>query len=200
MTLLAGQQEGHPACKKLSGEVLAWLSVSCFCKIQIGFTFRVVPEKGPLNGCVCARITELLTEEMATAVGPFSVGSIDSNDADSSFSRSFAAAACLSIMDEVANACRLASDRELAAAEVLLRTADELVVMTTSWLANDVAASVIGPADVAAAAWLASDGTLENVSVDRVVGRACSVGADDFSTAHTHPINGPFSGTTWVSQ
>jgi len=22
-----GQQEGHPACKKLSGEVLAWLSV-----------------------------------------------------------------------------------------------------------------------------------------------------------------------------
>jgi len=27
LTLLAGQQEGHPACKKLSGEVLAWLSV-----------------------------------------------------------------------------------------------------------------------------------------------------------------------------
>jgi len=26
-TLLVGQQEGHPACKKLSGEVLAWLSV-----------------------------------------------------------------------------------------------------------------------------------------------------------------------------
>ena len=24
---LVGQQEGHPACKKLSGEVLAWLSV-----------------------------------------------------------------------------------------------------------------------------------------------------------------------------
>jgi len=26
-TLLVGQQEGHPACKKLSGGVLAWLSV-----------------------------------------------------------------------------------------------------------------------------------------------------------------------------
>jgi len=24
---LAGRQEGHPACKKLSGGVLAWLSV-----------------------------------------------------------------------------------------------------------------------------------------------------------------------------
>jgi len=28
LTLLVGRQEGHPACKKLSGEVLAWLSVS----------------------------------------------------------------------------------------------------------------------------------------------------------------------------
>jgi len=26
LTLLVGWQEGHPACKKLSGEVLAWLS------------------------------------------------------------------------------------------------------------------------------------------------------------------------------
>jgi len=36
------------------------LTVSCSSKIQIGFTFlvlvtRVVPEKGPLNGCVCVR-------------------------------------------------------------------------------------------------------------------------------------------------
>ena len=56
LTLLVGRQEGHPACKKLSGRVLAWLSVwselqtcimsqlmplpltvSCFSKIQIGF-------------------------------------------------------------------------------------------------------------------------------------------------------------------
>jgi len=34
------------------------LTISCFSKIQIGFTFwyrptRVVPEKGPLNRCVC---------------------------------------------------------------------------------------------------------------------------------------------------
>jgi len=27
LTLLVGQQEGHPACKKLSGGLLAWLSV-----------------------------------------------------------------------------------------------------------------------------------------------------------------------------
>ena len=34
------------------------LTVSCFSEIQIGLPFwyrltRVVPEKGPLNGCVC---------------------------------------------------------------------------------------------------------------------------------------------------
>ena len=53
LTLLVGRQEGHPACKKLGGWVLEWLSVwsevvqrmplplivSCFNKIQIGFTF-----------------------------------------------------------------------------------------------------------------------------------------------------------------
>jgi len=37
------------------------LTVSCFSKVQIGFTFwyrltRVVPDKGPLNGCVCVSI------------------------------------------------------------------------------------------------------------------------------------------------
>jgi len=46
LTLLVGRQEGHPACKKLSGGVLAWLSVwskvqTCSSKIQIGFTFLV---------------------------------------------------------------------------------------------------------------------------------------------------------------
>jgi len=60
LTLLVGWQEGHPACKKQSGGVLAWLScleggahlhmaqlmplpltVSCSSKIQIGFTFLV---------------------------------------------------------------------------------------------------------------------------------------------------------------
>ena len=77
MTLLVGQQEGHPACKKLerwgAGVVICLelgadlrmaqlmplpLTVSCFSKIQIGFTFLVPahpgsPGKGPLNGCVC---------------------------------------------------------------------------------------------------------------------------------------------------
>ena len=77
LTLLVGRQEGHPACKKLewwvAGVVICLeqgadlhmaqlmplpLTVSCFSKIQIGFTFLVpaawvVPEKGPLNGCVC---------------------------------------------------------------------------------------------------------------------------------------------------
>jgi len=60
LTLLVGQQEGHPACKKLSGEVLAWLSVwsevqvlmplpltvSCCSKIQICFTFLVPAHPG----------------------------------------------------------------------------------------------------------------------------------------------------------
>jgi len=60
LTLLVGWQEGHPACKKLSGRVLVRLSVwsevqtcimvqlmplpltlSCFSKIQIGFTYLV---------------------------------------------------------------------------------------------------------------------------------------------------------------
>jgi len=65
LTLLVGRQEGHPACKKLSSEVLAWLSclergadlhmtqlmplpltVSCSSKIQIGFTFLVPAHLG----------------------------------------------------------------------------------------------------------------------------------------------------------
>jgi len=64
LTLLVGRQEGHPACKKLSGGVLAWfclelgadlhmaqlmplpLTVSCFNKIQIGFTFLVLAHPG----------------------------------------------------------------------------------------------------------------------------------------------------------
>jgi len=62
LTLFVGRQEEQPACKKLSGEVLAWLSVwsemqmicilsscchchpiiSCFIKIQIGLTSLVL--------------------------------------------------------------------------------------------------------------------------------------------------------------
>ena len=64
LTLLVGRQEGHPACKKLSGGVLVWLclergadlhmaqlmplplTVSCFSEIQIGFTFLVPAHPG----------------------------------------------------------------------------------------------------------------------------------------------------------
>ena len=77
LTLLVGRQEGHPACKKLSGggagvvirlELGADLrmaqltplplTVSCFSKIQIVFTFLVPAHPGSpgqravLNGCV----------------------------------------------------------------------------------------------------------------------------------------------------
>ena len=76
LTLLVGWQEGHPACKKLSGGVLAWLFVWsnvqiciwpswCHChllslasvksRLILSFWYRltwVVPDKGPLNGCV----------------------------------------------------------------------------------------------------------------------------------------------------
>jgi len=76
LTLLVGRQEGHPACKKLSGGVLSWLSAwsevqtciwpsGCHChslsfasvksSLVLPFWYRltwVVPDKGPLNGCV----------------------------------------------------------------------------------------------------------------------------------------------------
>jgi len=74
--LLIGWQKGHPACKKLTGGVLAWLSVcsevqTCiypsWCHyhslslasvksiLVLSFWYRltqVVPDKRPLNGCV----------------------------------------------------------------------------------------------------------------------------------------------------
>jgi len=77
VSLLVGWQEGHPACRKLSGRVLAWLSVWsevqtciwpswCHChslslasvksRLVLHFWYQltqVVPDKGPLNGCVC---------------------------------------------------------------------------------------------------------------------------------------------------
>ena len=70
LTLLVVRQEGHLVCKKLSGGVMAWLSVWsksiwCHChslslasvksRLVLPFWYRltwVVPEKGPLNGCV----------------------------------------------------------------------------------------------------------------------------------------------------
>jgi len=79
-----GQQEGHPACKKLTGGVLAWFSVWsevqtcmwpswCHChslslapvKSRLVLPFwcrltRVVPDKWPLNGCMYVRDYEVL--------------------------------------------------------------------------------------------------------------------------------------------
>jgi len=65
LTLLIGRQEGHPACKKLqwwgTGVVIFLeqganmhmaqlmplpLTISCFSKIQIGFTFLVPADPG----------------------------------------------------------------------------------------------------------------------------------------------------------
>ena len=52
LMLLVGQLQGHPACKKQSGGMVICLergaygpadaTVSCFSKIQIGFTFLVL--------------------------------------------------------------------------------------------------------------------------------------------------------------
>ena len=80
LMLLVGRQEGHPACKKLewwgTGMVICLerdadlheaqlmplqLIVSCFSKIQIGFTFLVLAHPGspgkrtikPVCVCVC---------------------------------------------------------------------------------------------------------------------------------------------------
>ena len=77
LTLLVGWQERHPACKKLSGGVLAWLSVWsemqtcvwpswCHChslslasvksRLVLPLWYRLtwaIPEKGPLNECMC---------------------------------------------------------------------------------------------------------------------------------------------------
>jgi len=40
LTLLVGRQEGHPACKKLSGGMLVWLSEM---RCRLALTFLVLP-------------------------------------------------------------------------------------------------------------------------------------------------------------
>ena len=85
LTLLVGRQEGHLACKKTewwgAGVAICMehsadlhtaqlmplpLTVSCFSKIQIGFTFLVpahpgIPGQGPLNGFVCVCVVLYLS-------------------------------------------------------------------------------------------------------------------------------------------
>jgi len=53
LTLLVGRQEGHPACKKQSGGVLAW-----FSKIQFGFAILVLKKRV----CQTAFLNETLYE------------------------------------------------------------------------------------------------------------------------------------------
>ena len=69
LTLLVGRQEGHPACKKLAQLMPLPLIVSCFSKIQIGFTFLVPAHLGslgkvPLNGCVCVCERQLQNDQI----------------------------------------------------------------------------------------------------------------------------------------
>jgi len=82
--LLVGWQEGHPACKKLSGVVICLergadlhmaqlmplpLSVSCFSKIQIGFTILLPAYPGSPGHravkrvcvCVCVSVSHYAT-------------------------------------------------------------------------------------------------------------------------------------------
>jgi len=96
LTLLAGRQEGHPACKKLewwvTGMVICLerdadlhvaqlmplpLIVSCFSKIQTGFTFLLPahlgsPGKRAINRvcvCVCVYLQTTTTAQMSEERG-----------------------------------------------------------------------------------------------------------------------------------
>ena len=85
LTLLVGWQEGHPACEKtewwVAGVVICLerdadlhtaqlmplpLTVSCFSKIQIGFTFLLLAHLGSLRqravkrACVCVLLMYVL--------------------------------------------------------------------------------------------------------------------------------------------
>ena len=92
LTLLVRRQEGHPACKKLSSGVLAWLSIWsevqtciwpgwCHChslslasvksRFVLPFWYRltrIVPEKGPLNGCVCVCLQAVSSASEVTSL------------------------------------------------------------------------------------------------------------------------------------
>jgi len=81
LTLLVGRQEGHPACKKTewwgAGVVICLergadllmplpLTVSCFSKMQIGFTFSVPADPGSPGKravkrvCVCVCVVHVV--------------------------------------------------------------------------------------------------------------------------------------------
>jgi len=58
LTLLVGQQEGHPACKKTESLSLASVKSRLVLPFWYWLT-REILDKGPLNGCVCVRWRQL---------------------------------------------------------------------------------------------------------------------------------------------
>ena len=120
LMLLVGWQEGHPACKKQSGGVLAWLSVSselqtCIwsswfhchslslasvkSRLVLPFWYRltwVVPEKGPLNGCVCHQLDKMQTTCTSLQLSDESDNQITYNHKTPTFVTGFLQARCSS--------------------------------------------------------------------------------------------------------
>ena len=93
LKLLVGRQEGHPACKKQSGGVLAWtvviclqrgadwhiaqlmplpLTVSCFSKIKLGFAFLVPAHLGSPGKRAVKWMCVCLLKDVARALRPVS--------------------------------------------------------------------------------------------------------------------------------
>jgi len=86
LMLFVGRQEGHPACKKLSGYLtgarcrLAYgpadATVSCLSKIQIGFSFLVPTHPGSLGQravkrvCMCVFVTLTAYNSTTVALAP----------------------------------------------------------------------------------------------------------------------------------
>jgi len=100
LTLLVGRQEGHTACKKTewwaAGVFICLercadlhvaqltplpLTVSCYGKIQIGFTFLVPAhlDKGQLNRCVCVCYNKTTKTESGRLPQPIEVAAYHIN-------------------------------------------------------------------------------------------------------------------------
>jgi len=58
LTLLVGWQEGHPACK--NWVVGCWRGCLSGARCRLYRLTQVVPENGPLNGCVCVMVMVLM--------------------------------------------------------------------------------------------------------------------------------------------
>ena len=107
--LLVGRQEGHPACKKLewwgTGMVICLerdadlheaqlmplqLIVSCFSKIQIGFTFLVPAHPGSPGKrtikrvcvCVCVHACVCFRAAVSVLIGPCCPAALNCIDVD----------------------------------------------------------------------------------------------------------------------